>query len=81
MGRPKHQARLSYQDIYLYKVETLQQGVSTIMTHLHSHVTASGGGPADVRERMRCGIILTPTSPLNSLLKIKNSAFLGNITG
>ncbi len=45
MGRPYAICLLKY-------VETSQRGVSTMMTHLHSHVPASGDVPANVRERM-----------------------------
>lgn len=47
-----------------------------MMTLLHSHVTASGDVPTDVRERIEYSIILTCASPRNSLLKIKKMAFL-----
>jgi hypothetical protein len=46
-----------------------------MMTLLLSHVTASGDGPTDVRERNDYSIILTCSRPRNSLLKIKKMAF------
>lgn len=50
-----------------------------MITHWHSHVTASGAPHTSVRERMSCTIIIASSSLLKSLLKIKKLALFEHL--
>jgi hypothetical protein len=52
-----------------------EEGVSAMIIHRHSHVTASGVAPTNVHEGNWCDIMVACNSPRNSLLKIKKRGF------